>query len=95
MYQAARGRDSTGHMSDVVVYGAVTFEMDRRQRLRPHSKPCPLLAKEQVAAPAERSGRAIVTGQRLSGLRACPDSSEPENLLMKARQDTARFCCGV
>jgi hypothetical protein len=21
--------------------------------------------------------------------------SEPENLLMKARQDTARFCCGV
>jgi hypothetical protein len=23
------------------------------------------------------------------------DWSEPENLLMKARQDTARFCCGV
>jgi hypothetical protein len=22
-------------------------------------------------------------------------ASEPENLLMKARQDTARFCCGV
>jgi hypothetical protein len=38
-----------------------------------------------------RLKRLLVTDRR-SGRDA---NSEPENLLMKARQDTARFCCGV
>jgi hypothetical protein len=32
---------------------------------------------------------------KIGSLTALTKRSEPENLLMKARQDTARFCCGV
>jgi Alpha/beta hydrolase family len=40
-------------------------------------------------------GRIALSGWSLGGYLAPRAASELENLLMKARQDTARFCCGV
>jgi hypothetical protein len=42
---------------------------------------------------AETAGRSLETAS--GGVAGETLASELENLLMKARQDTARFCCGV
>jgi putative ABC transport system substrate-binding protein len=52
-----------------------------------------------LAARAQQADRVRRIGVLMSGDENDPEGtrrySELENLLMKARQDTARFCCGV